>query len=116
MPLLDPVSLANAILSLETLKLEDGRFQKAVDKCIEPIRQGAWDEFLLEAFPNRLLTGETTYFKKEIRQRSTPSSARWSNTGRPGSQDLGRSDARNVGDAGPRGPGDDPTQIRRAGL
>ena len=66
LPLLDPVSLANAILSLETLKLEDGRFQKAVDKCIEPITQGAWDEFLLETFPQKLLKGDTTYYSKEL--------------------------------------------------
>ena len=66
LPLLDPVSLTNAILSLETLKLDDTRFQKSAVKCIEKVEDGAWDEFLLEAFPQKLLKGETTYYSKEL--------------------------------------------------
>ena len=66
LPLLNDLELSGAIAVFESLRFDDKRVMKAVEKNQFQARSGDWDNFLSDGLPLRLVKGDTTYYKKEL--------------------------------------------------
>ena len=66
LPLLNELELNGAIAVFESLRFDDKRIMNALDKNRRQLREDDWDSFLSDGLPLRLVTGETTYYKKEL--------------------------------------------------
>lgn len=66
LPLLSEIELSSTIALLESLRYEGKQLPAAVEKCRHFIRQGDWDSFLSEGLGLRVVSGETTYYRKEL--------------------------------------------------
>ena len=66
LPLLNELELNGAIAVFESLRFDDMRIMKTLDKNRRQLREDDWESFLSDGLPLKLVQGDTTYYKKEL--------------------------------------------------
>lgn len=66
LPLLNELELNGAIAVFESLRFDDKRIMKALEKSCRQLREVDWESFLTDGLPLRLVQGDTTYYKKDL--------------------------------------------------